>query len=159
MVRFSGIRARDAPVAGMVLDPSGEWIAILPLCGRSPDAGRSPGRRYYVLDMPGQLDCRASGTDRPETRPAQIIVRGLALFTLPHPDVAELACMISSKGVLLMKVLSMVVAMIGILALLIGLVLKMTGQAHGLTILGIGAILLVLGLIGAFALKPKNQAS
>ncbi|BCL79460.1 hypothetical protein ccbrp13_19250 [Ktedonobacteria bacterium brp13] len=58
-----------------------------------------------------------------------------------------------------MKVGSFVVAAIGILAIIAGIVLKVTGQAHGLTILGVGAVLLILGLVGAFVLKPKAQAS
>lgn len=58
-----------------------------------------------------------------------------------------------------MKIGSLVVAALGVLALIGGLVLKVTGQAHGLTILGIGAVLLILGLVGAFVLTPKKQAS
>ncbi|GCE22124.1 hypothetical protein [Dictyobacter kobayashii] len=56
-----------------------------------------------------------------------------------------------------MKVGSFAVAAVGIIALIIGIVLKVTGQAHGLTILGIGVVLLILGLVGAFVLKPKAQ--
>jgi len=58
-----------------------------------------------------------------------------------------------------MKVGSFVVAAIGILAIIVGIVLKVTGQAHGLTVLGVGVVLLILGLVGAFVLKPKSQAS
>lgn len=58
-----------------------------------------------------------------------------------------------------MKVGSFVVAAIGILAVIAGIVLKVTGQAHGLTILGVGVVLLILGLVGAFVLKPKAQGS
>ena len=58
-----------------------------------------------------------------------------------------------------MKVGSLVVAVVGLLALIAGIVLKVTGHAHGLTILGVGAVLLILGLVGAFVLKPKAQIS
>ena len=54
-----------------------------------------------------------------------------------------------------MKVGSIVVAVIGLLALIVGIYLKATGQAHGLTILIIGVVLLILGAIGTFVLKPK----
>ncbi|GHO73988.1 hypothetical protein KSD_17590 [Ktedonobacter sp. SOSP1-85] len=56
-----------------------------------------------------------------------------------------------------MKIASIVVAAVGILAVIVGIVLKVTGQAHGLTTLGVGVVLLILGLIGAFVLKPKPQ--
>lgn len=58
-----------------------------------------------------------------------------------------------------MKIGSLVVVVLGVLALIAGLVLKVTGHAHGLTTLGIGAVLLILGLIGAFVLAPKTRAS
>ncbi|GLV58967.1 hypothetical protein KDH_57950 [Dictyobacter sp. S3.2.2.5] len=58
-----------------------------------------------------------------------------------------------------MKVGSYVVAAIGIIALIVGIVLKATGQAHGLTLLGIGVVLLIIGVVGAFVLKPKAQRS
>jgi hypothetical protein len=54
-----------------------------------------------------------------------------------------------------MKMISYVVAAIGVLGLIAGIVLKVTGHHHGLTALGIGAVLVVLGIIGAFVLKPK----
>ncbi|GCF08512.1 hypothetical protein [Dictyobacter arantiisoli] len=54
-----------------------------------------------------------------------------------------------------MKVGSLVVAVIGILAVIVGIILKVSSQAHGLTVLIIGAVLLILGLVGAFVLKPK----
>ena len=56
-----------------------------------------------------------------------------------------------------MKIASIVVATVGILAAIVGIVLKVTGQAHGLTTLGVGVVLFILGLIGAFVLKPKTQ--
>jgi len=58
-----------------------------------------------------------------------------------------------------MKIASFAVAAVGIVALLAGLGLKMTGHAYGLTTLGVGVALLLLGLVGAFVLKPKAQAS
>ncbi|GER88690.1 hypothetical protein KDW_28520 [Dictyobacter vulcani] len=54
-----------------------------------------------------------------------------------------------------MKVGSIVVAVVGLLAVIVGIYLKATGQPHGLTILGIGAVLVILGAIGTFVLKPK----
>lgn len=65
-------------------------------------------------------------------------------------------CGENKKGAFLMKIGSLVVAVLGILALIVGLVLKVTGHAHGLTTLGIGAVLLILGLVGAFVLAPKK---
>jgi hypothetical protein len=58
-----------------------------------------------------------------------------------------------------MKIGSLVVAILGVLALIIGLMLKVTGHAHGLTVLGVGVLLLILGLVGTFVLAPKKQAS
>jgi hypothetical protein len=54
-----------------------------------------------------------------------------------------------------MKIISYVVAVIGVLGLIAGIVLKVGGHHHGLTALVIGAVLVVLGLVGAFVLKPK----
>ena len=58
-----------------------------------------------------------------------------------------------------MKMASLVVIVLGIIALLIGIVFKVTGHAHWLTTLGIGIIFLILGLIGVFVLKPKARTS
>lgn len=64
---------------------------------------------------------------------------------------------LKNERIVLMKVGSFVVAAIGIIAIIVGIVLKVTGQAHGLTVLGVGVVLLILGLVGAFVLKPKAQ--
>ena len=58
-----------------------------------------------------------------------------------------------------MKTIAYVVVALGVLALIAGAVLKLTNHHHGLAALGIGAILVVLGIIGAFVLKPKASAA
>jgi hypothetical protein len=58
-----------------------------------------------------------------------------------------------------MKIISYVVAAIGVVGILVGVYLKVGGHHHGFTAIGIGAVVLVLGLIGAFVLKPKAQAA
>lgn len=58
-----------------------------------------------------------------------------------------------------MKTISYVVAAIGVVVMIAGIGLKVTGHHHGIEGLAAGAVLLILGLIGAFVLKPKAAAA
>lgn len=58
-----------------------------------------------------------------------------------------------------MKTISYVIALVGVLAIVAGIVLKVGGHHHGLEALAVGAVLLIGGLVASFVIKPKAQAA